>query len=64
MVSVDDLRKQLRDLVGLASHLDGLLAEAELPDLEIAQANVEAASLVARLEALAERLVSYARMPT
>jgi hypothetical protein len=64
MVSVDDVRKQLRDLIGLASHLDGLLAEAELPDLEIAAAKVAAASLVARLEALAERLASHAGMPT
>jgi hypothetical protein len=60
----DDLRMQLRDLIGLASHLDGLLVAAQLPDLELAQGKVEVADLVARLEALADRLGSYARMPT
>jgi hypothetical protein len=56
-MGVDDVRQQLRELIGLASHLDGLLAERpELPDLELAQAKIEAGDLVARLEALADRL--------
>jgi hypothetical protein len=64
MGDADDLRKLLRSLIGTASSLDGLLVEAQLPDLEIAKAKVEAADLVAKLEALADRLGAYATMPT
>jgi hypothetical protein len=51
------LRGQLRDLIGTASHLDGLLAEAApLPDLEAARALVEFDRLKQKLAKAADRL--------
>jgi hypothetical protein len=51
------LREQLRDLIGEASSLDGVLSEAgELPALQAAKGLVELDRLNARLAKLSDRL--------
>jgi hypothetical protein len=54
---IQTIRRQLRDLIGLASHLDSMLAEGvTLGDLEQARMAIELDKLRARLD----RLVSHA----
>jgi hypothetical protein len=58
------IRGQLRDLIGLASSLDGDLADgdpARVPDLDQAAAAVELDKIGVRLEKVARRLAPASR---
>jgi hypothetical protein len=54
---IQTLRQQLQDLIGTASHLDGLLAEGgKLADPEAARAYVKLARLQKGLRRLSDRV--------
>lgn len=61
MKTNQDLRRQLRNLIGMASALDGVLAEAEeLEPLIRTSAGHELSQLTGRLESLADGVAHVA----